>query len=74
MGMLSKIGDFLFGKAPEIFDNKGEVSHKLTKRTWDAWNNRIKMNPEYNWRNHVGLRTETPGSVPSATENDISNN
>jgi hypothetical protein len=32
------------------------------------------MNPEYNWRNHVGLRTETPGSVPSATENDISNN
>jgi hypothetical protein len=74
MGMLSTIGDFLFGKAPEIFDNKGEVCHKLTKRTWDAWNNRIKMNPEYNWRNHVGLRTETPPNSNSSDQTQNTSN
>ena len=56
MGMLSSIGDFLFGKSPDIFDKNGNVSHKMTKRTWDAWNNRIKMDPNYNWRNHTGTR------------------
>lgn len=74
MGMLSNIGDFLFGKAPEIFDNKGEVSHKLTKRTWDAWNNRIKMNPEYNWRNHIGIRSESPANAQNTTPTETKSN
>lgn len=62
MGMLSSIGDFLFGKSPDIFDKNGNVSHKMTKRTWDAWNNRIKMDPNYNWRNHTGTRAGTKGA------------
>lgn len=57
MGIFKAIGDFLFGKSPDIFDNNGNVNHKLPKRTWDAWNNRIKMDPHYNWRNHIGIRT-----------------
>ncbi len=55
MGILKAVGDFLFGKDPDIFDEKGNVSHKLPKRKWDAWNNRIKNDPQYNWRNHMGV-------------------
>ena len=29
MGILKAIGDFLVGKDPDIFDEKGNVSHKL---------------------------------------------
>ena len=47
---------FLFGKDPDIFDEKGRVQHKLPKEKWDAWHNRHKDNPEYNWRQHTGTR------------------
>lgn len=67
MGVLKSIGDFLFGKSPDIFDNSGNVVHKLSKRTWDAWNNRIKMNPDYNWRNHRGTRAGSKTTSPSAS-------
>lgn len=59
MGILKAIGNFLFGKSPDIFDHSGNIVHKLTKRNWDAWNNRIKMDPNYNWRNHTGTRAGT---------------
>ncbi|MNL51761.1 hypothetical protein D3C87_1748860 [compost metagenome] len=55
MGILKSIGDFLFGKDPDIFDEKGNVSHKLPKKKWDAWHNRTKVDPTYNWRNHTGI-------------------
>lgn len=55
MGILKKVGDFIFGKDPDIFDDKGNVSHKLPKKKWDAWQNRLKNDPQYNWRNHTGM-------------------
>lgn len=54
MGILKSIGDFLFGKDPDIFDEQGNVMHKLPKKKWDAWQNRLKVSPDYNWRNHTG--------------------
>ena len=59
MGILNSIGNFLFGKSPDIFDKNGNVAHKLSKRTWDSWSNRIKMDPNNNWRNHTGTRAGT---------------
>lgn len=53
--MLKTIIDFLFGKNPDIFDENGRVSHKLPRRKWDAWQNRMKAGAEYNWRNHTGI-------------------
>lgn len=55
MGVLKVVGDFLFGKDPDIFDEKGMVSHKHPRKKWDAWINRIKNDPQYNWRNHTGM-------------------
>lgn len=57
MGLLKAIGDFLFGKNPDIFDKNGNIVHRHSKRTWEAWNNRLKMDPNYNWRNHTGTRS-----------------
>jgi len=51
---MGKILDFLFGREPEIFNNLGKVQHKLAKSRWDAWENRFKSNPIYNWRLHTG--------------------
>lgn len=56
MGILKTIGDVLFGKDPEIFDDKGNVVHKLPKRKWDDWANRYIKGDEYNWRTHVGTK------------------
>jgi hypothetical protein len=55
MGIGKAIANFLIGKGPDIFDEKGNVSHKLPKKKWDAWNNRTKTDPGYNWRNHTGV-------------------
>lgn len=55
MGILKAIGEFLVGKEADIFDEKGQVSHKLPKKKWDAWHNRTKVDPQYNWRNHTGI-------------------
>jgi hypothetical protein len=54
MGVLKAVGDFLFGKPADIFDEKGNVIHKHPKKKWDAWQNKFKTDPSYNWRNHTG--------------------
>ncbi len=59
MGVLKAIGDFFLGKDPDIFDEKGRVSHKLPKKKWEAWHNRTKTDPSYNWRNHTGITGAT---------------
>ena len=59
MGILKSIGQFLVGKEADIFDEKGMVSHKLPKKKWDAWHNRTKVDPQYNWRNHTGISGPT---------------
>ena len=43
--------DFLFGKDPQIFDEKGLVRHKFTDKKWQDWQNRFK-DADYNWREH----------------------
>lgn len=58
--MFKAIGNFLFGKDPDIFDDKGNVVHKLPKKKWDQWADRMKTSPEYNWRNHVGTNSGHP--------------
>lgn len=62
MGLLKSIGDFLFGKDPDIFDEKGNVLHKLPKKKWDQWADRMKTSPDYNWRNHSGTTAGSTGT------------
>jgi hypothetical protein len=57
MEILKVIGNFLFGKGPDIFDENGRVTHKLPQKKWDAWQNKTKTDPHYNWRNHMGTAT-----------------
>ena len=54
MSLIKTVTDFLLGKDPDIFDDKGRVLHKLPKKKWDDWNNRIIKGAEYNWREHTG--------------------
>jgi hypothetical protein len=54
MGLAGKVIDFLFGKEPDIFDDKGRVLHKLPKKKWDDWNDRLVKGKDYNWREHTG--------------------
>ena len=55
MGLLKSIGNFLFGKEADIFDEKGQVLHKHPKKKWDNWQNRYKNDPNFNWRHHSGI-------------------
>ena len=57
MGLL----DFLFGKDPDIFDDKGNVRHKLPDSKWDAWKKRFRTT-EYDWRAHTGRTLRKSGS------------
>lgn len=52
MGILKSLGQFFFGKEPDIFDNQGRVLHKFPEDKWKAWDDRLKANPTYDWRNH----------------------
>lgn len=56
MGVLKPVLDFLFGKDPDIFDDNGNVIHKHPKKKWEAWANRMKLDPTYNWRHHTGAQ------------------
>jgi len=60
---MGKILDFLFGRDPDIFNESGKVQHKLPKSRWEAWENRFKANPRYNWRLHTGMHA---GAKPSS--------
>lgn len=58
---MTKLLKFLFGSPPDIFDEKGQVRHKLPKSKWEAWQKRYTSSPEYNWKNHTGTKA---GSSP----------
>lgn len=64
MSILKSLGNFLFGKDPDIFDDKGNVLHKLPRKKWDDWNNRIIKGSEYNWREHKGTQAGAPEETP----------
>lgn len=52
MGVLSALGNFLFGKDPDIFDENGRVRHKFPDNKWEKWNDRLAKNNAYDWRKH----------------------
>ena len=52
MGIFKAVSDFLFGKDPDIFDEKGRVRHQFPEEKWRQWNNRLSASPDYDWRNH----------------------
>lgn len=52
---MKSILEFLFGKKPDIFDDKGKVRHKFPDVFWQRWNRRFKTQ-EYNWKKHSGVR------------------
>jgi len=54
---MSALLDFLFGKDPKIFDEKGQVRHKFPEKKWLEWQNRFK-NPDYNWREHSAKKAK----------------
>jgi len=54
MGFLKKVGEFIFGKDPEIFDQNGRVRHNFPDEKWKKWNDRFKANPNYDWQQHSG--------------------
>lgn len=55
MGIFKAIGDFLFGKDPDIFDETGRVRHKFPEKKWEKWNDRLKADPSYDWRKHTAV-------------------
>ena len=57
----------MFGKDPDIFDDKGQVLHKLPKKKWDDWQNRIVKGEDYNWRSHTGAQA---GAAPKPEKAD----
>lgn len=60
MGLL----DFLFGKDPDIFDEKGQVRHRFTENKWSSWNDRFRSS-EYDWRQHKGRAEDGKGTKPT---------
>lgn len=58
MGLLKSLGNFLFGKDPDIFDSKGEVRHNLPESKWKEWDDRLRNNPNYDFRFHKGQAKE----------------
>ncbi len=63
--MIGKVLDILFGKAPDIFDTKGNVLHKFPPEKWQAWRQRFEQS-DYNWRKHKG--TERIASASPKTK------
>ncbi|MEK7355105.1 MAG: hypothetical protein AAB250_01550 [Bdellovibrionota bacterium] len=64
MGLFKSIGDFLFGKNPDIFDENGKVRHKFPDSKWQKWNERLQANPEYDWRKH-SAKLKADGKNPT---------
>ena len=61
-----KLTRFLFGKKPDIFNKKGDVSHQLKGDSWEKWKNRYTHGKEYDWSKHSGIRytQNTPSKPP----------
>ena len=55
---MKSIMNFLFGKMPNIFSQKGEVGHTRRSSAWTDWKKRYAEGFEYNWKRHSGMRTK----------------
>ena len=56
--------NFIFGKEPDIFDENGQVRHKLPDGKWNDWNSRYKE-ASHNWRTHKGATATKRSSLKS---------
>ena len=65
MGILN----FLFGKGPGIFNNKGRIQHDLKNNVWESWDDRYQNGPEYNWKNHSGMKAGAKTNKESKNKN-----
>lgn len=70
MGILKSTLDFLFGKDADIFDDKGRVLHKLPKKKWDEWNDRLVKGKDYNWRDHAGSHAGRAENKPEQPQSN----
>lgn len=61
--MLKWILGILFGKDTNIFNKKGRVQHDLGEQKWEEWDNRLKNNSDYNWRQHTGKAPEKSKTI-----------
>ncbi len=60
---MGKLLDFIFGRAPDIFDADGNIVHKLGPEKWKKWQDRFAKNQEFDWHQHRGQqRRDTPKS------------
>lgn len=66
--MIKSLMGFLFGKAPDIFDQDGNVRHNFPKEKWSAWENRFRSR-EYDWHKHKG--TEKGAKRPANTSKNV---
>ena len=57
--MLKTLLGFIGGKAPKIFESTGEVRHDLGSKKWQAWDEKNRANPEYNWKHHTGRSSQS---------------
>lgn len=67
MSLLKSIANFILGNDADIFDDKGRVLHKLPKKKWDDWNDRILKSHDYNWREHKGTNAGLPANKPETS-------
>jgi len=51
MGFLGPLGNFLFGKDAQIFDEEGRVRHQFPEKKWADWKSRFQTSC-YDWRLH----------------------
>lgn len=56
MSILKKLANIIGGHEPDIFDDNGKILHKLPKKKWDDWQNRLIQSADYNWREHKGSK------------------
>jgi hypothetical protein len=63
MGVFKSLGNFLFGKDPDIFDENGRVRHKFTDEKWTKWNDRLAKSSAYDWRQH-GAKERAEQTTP----------
>ena len=73
MGIFKTLGNFLFGKDPDIFDENGRVRHNFPESKWEKWNNRLNANPLYDWRNHTAKENVKAGAQKSGDSTPAKN-
>jgi hypothetical protein len=57
-----RILNFLFGRDPDIFDEKGNVRHVFGEKKWKDWDARFR-DKSHDWRHAKGRGQSTPADA-----------